>query len=111
VSAGVHHNDTVVGEEQNAGVFENARAVVRDAVENERPIAVGVHGTDFPASKEDAVGRANVEIFAMSVDLPECGIGFTEEVRRELPADGMEKRGSEKPSTHGRQRRREEEQN
>jgi len=54
--------------------------------------------------------RANIEIFAISVDLVECGIGFADEVRCELPANRMKERGSEKPSAHGRQCWREEKQ-
>jgi len=110
VGADVHHNDAVAGEEKDAGVFENAHAVIRNAMENQYPIAVGVRGTDFPSSKQDAVRCANVEIFAMSVDLTERGISFEDEIGSELPADGMEKRGPEKPSAHGRQCWREEEQ-
>src|SRR5260370_29081558 len=103
VGADVHHNDAVAGEEKDAGVFENAHAVIRNAVENQYPIAVWVRGADFPSSKQDAVRCANVEIFAMSMDLAECGIGFEDEIGSELPAEGMEKRGPEKPSAHGRQ--------
>src|SRR5260370_21304755 len=109
VGADVHHNDAVAGEEKDAGVFENAHAVIRNAMENQYPIAVGVRGTDFPSSKQDAVRCANVEIFAMSMDLAECGIVFEDEIGSELPAEGMEKRGPEKPSAHGRQCWREEE--
>ncbi len=110
VGADVHHNDAVAGEEKDAGVFENAHAVIRNAVENQCPIAVGVRGTDFPSSKQDAVRCANVKILAMSVDLTERGISFEDEIGSELPADGMEKRGSEEPSAHSRQCWREEEQ-
>src|SRR5260370_8848891 len=103
VGADVHHNDAVAGEEKDAGVFENAHAVIRNAVENQYPIAVGVRGTDFPSSKQDAVRCANVKILAMSVDLTERGISFEDEIGSELPADRMEKRGPEKPSAHDRQ--------
>ncbi len=110
MGAGVHHDDAVAGKEQDARVFENAHAIIRHAVKDQYPIAVGVRGTHFPSSKEDVVRCANIVFFVTRANLRESGIGLPDEVGCELPADRMEKRGPEKPSAHGSQCGREEEQ-
>ena len=110
VGAGVHHDDAIAGEEEDAGVSEDAHAIVGDAVEEDDPV-VGIRpAADFPAMKHHAIGGADVEVFAVCADLLEGGVGLLDKVRRKLAADGMDETGSDQPSGHGGEERREEEQ-
>jgi len=49
-------------------------------MEEEDPVAIGVIGADYPAVEEDAVGGADVEVFAMAAALREGGVGFADQV-------------------------------
>jgi len=76
----------------------DAEAVVGDSVEEEDPVAVGMIGADDPAVKQDAVGSADVEVFAVAAAVGEAGVGFADEVWSELAADGMEEAGGDQPA-------------
>lgn len=89
VSAGVHHNDAVAGANEEFGLADHADAVVGNAVEEEHPVAVGMIGANNPAAKHDAVGSANVEVFAMAAGVREGGVGLTDQIGGEVAADGM----------------------
>jgi hypothetical protein len=91
VGAGVHHNGAVTGAKEKFGLADDPDAVVGNAVEKEHPIAVGMVGADNPASEEDAVGGADVEVFAVAAGMGEGGVGLTDKVGREFAAHGMKK--------------------
>jgi hypothetical protein len=109
VGAGVHHDDTVAGTEQKFGLGYDADAVVRYAVEEEYPVGVRMVGADEPASQEDAVGGADVEVFAMAAAVGEARVGFADEVRGELTADGVEEIRGDEPAGDACQEGRQEE--
>ncbi len=108
VSAGVHHDDAVAGAQQEFRLTNDSDAVVRYTVEEEDPIPIGIFRTDFPTLEKRSVRCAHVEILAGCPRDGEGGVGFTDEIGRELAADGMEKCRAGEPSGHGRQERREE---
>jgi hypothetical protein len=109
VGAGVHQDDAVAGAEEKFGLGYNAYAVVGYAVEEEYPAAVGVVGADDPASQKDAVGGADIEVFAVTAAVGEGGVGFADEVGGEFAADGMEEVGGDEPASNACQDGRQEE--
>jgi hypothetical protein len=113
VGAGVHQDDAVAGAEEKFGLGYNAYAVVGYAVEEEDPTAVGVVGAYDPAFQEDAVGGADVEVFAVASAVGKGGIGFADEVGGEFSADGMEEVGGDEPASNacqdGRQEKKDQE--
>lgn len=110
VSASVHHDDAIAGADQELGLTDDADAVVGDAVKEEDPVAVGMVGADDPSVKQDAVGGADVEVFAVAAAVGEAGVGFADEVEGEFSADRMEKSGSDEPACDACQDGRQEEQ-
>src|SRR5271169_3912638 len=109
VGAGVHHDDAVAGTEEEFGLADDADAVIGYAVEEEDPGAIGAAGADDPAVEQDAIGGADVEVFAMAAGVGEGGVGFADEVWGELAADGVEEAGGYKPPSDTRQDGRQEE--
>jgi hypothetical protein len=105
VSAGVHHDDAVTGAKKKFGLADNADAIIGDAVEKENPTAVGMLGPDHPAAEENAVGSADVKVLAMATGDGERGVGFADQVRGELPANGMKKTGRDEPACDACQER------
>ena len=75
------------------GVADHADAVVGDAVVEEDPVAVGMVGANNPAAEEDAIGSADIEVFAVAAAVGEGGVGFADEVGSDLATDGMEEAG------------------
>jgi hypothetical protein len=57
---------------------DHADAVVCHAVVQEDPVAVGMVGADNPAAEEDAVGSADLEVFAVAAGVREGGVGFAD---------------------------------
>src|SRR6266478_7283649 len=86
-------------------------AIVSDPVEEQDPVAVGVFRADLPTSEKHSILCANLEIFAACPGSSEGGIGFADEVRSQLAANGVEERRAGEPSGHSRQERWEEQQN
>ena len=109
--AGVHHDDAVAGAQQEFRLTDDSNAVVGDAVEEEDPTAVGIFRADFPAAEKRSIRSFHVEVLASSAGGGEARGGFADEIGCQLAADRMEERGGSKPSGHGRQDRREEQQN
>ncbi len=109
VGAGVHHDDAVAGAKKEFGLADHADAVVGDAVEEEDPVAVGMVGADDPAVEEDAVGSADVEVFAVAAAVREGGVGFADKVGSEFAPDGMEEAWGYQPASDACQDRRQEE--
>lgn len=59
--------------------------------------------------EEDAVGSPDCEVFAMAAGVGEGSVGFADQVRGELAADGVEEGGGDKPARDTRQERGKEE--
>ena len=111
VGAGVHHDNAVSGAQQEFRLTDDSHAVVRDAVEEEDPIPIGIFRADFPATEKHSIRSANLEILAACPSDGERGICFADEVRSQLAANGMEERRAGEPTGHSRQERWEEQQN
>ncbi len=107
VGAGVHHDDTVAGAQQKFGLTDDSNAVVSDAVEDKNPVAVGILRPDFPAAEKRSIRSLDVEVLTGCAGGGEARVGFADEIRRELAADGMKERGSSDPSGYSSQERRE----
>ena len=108
VGAGVHHDDAIAGAQQEFGLTDDADAVVSDSVEEEYPAAVGIFRADFPTTERRSIRCLHVEIFTAAAGDCEGGVGFAEEVGRQLAADGVEERRAGEPAADSRQERREE---
>jgi galactose-1-phosphate uridylyltransferase len=98
VGARIHQRDSVASAKKDERVFENAHAVIRNAVEEQHPATIGLPGADFPAVQKNRVGRANVKGFAVDTNLREGSVRLLNEVGCKWAANGMEKRRSYKPS-------------
>lgn len=110
VSAGVHHDDTVASAEQYFGLAHDAHAVIGDTVEDNDPTAVGGFWADLPAAEHEAIGGADIEVFAVGADVGESVVGFADVGGRERFEDRMEEVWRDQPTSHAREERREEEQ-
>src|SRR5437016_3983632 len=86
-------------------------AVVSDPVEEQDPVAIGIFRADLPTSEKRSILCGHVEILAACPGDGEGSVGFADEVRSQLAANGMEERRAGQPSGHSRQERREEQQN
>src|SRR2546421_2539080 len=84
-------------------------AVVSDPVEEQDPVAIGIFRADLPTSEKRSILCGHVEILAACPGDGEGSVGFADEVRSQLAANGMEERRAGQPSGHSRQERREEE--
>ena len=62
VSAGIHHHHGVTVAQQELGVPQDSRAIVRHAMEEQDPIAIGFGRANFPSAQSDTVWCANSEI-------------------------------------------------
>jgi len=98
VGAGVHQYDIVTGTEEEQRVFEDADAIVGDAVKNKNPRAVGLRSAHLPAAKKNAIGSGHGEGFAKRADLCEGGVGLLDEVGGERASNGMKEGWSDKPA-------------
>src|SRR5882762_66727 len=86
-------------------------AVVSDSVVEQDPVAIGIFRADLPTSEKGSILRGHVEILAACPGDGEGSVGFADEFRSQLAANGMEERRAGEPSGHSRQERREEQQN
>jgi len=107
----VHHHHAVARTQQEFRLTGNADAVVRHAMKQQHPRAVGIRRRDLPAAQQHAVGRAHVERLAVRVGDREGSIGFANQVGCKLAPDGVQIRGRDQPPGHRRQHRRQEQQN
>jgi hypothetical protein len=106
VGAGVHHGDAVSGAQQEFGVLGDTDAIVGNTVKQQDPGAVGLRRTNFPAVEEDAVGRADCEVFAARVSLLERDVGFVDEVGGERAANWMKIGWGDEPASDSGKKRR-----
>src|SRR5437762_3360881 len=81
-------------------------AVVSDPVEEQDPVAIGIFRADLPAPEKRSILCGHVEILAACPGDGEGSVGFADEVRSQLAANGMEERRAGEPSGHSRQERR-----
>ena len=72
----IHHHDTVVMAQENLGCAQDARAIVRNAVEEQHPIAIRRWRSNLPAAQFDAIRRAHIEIDLSSARAVEHGLCF-----------------------------------
>jgi hypothetical protein len=109
VSTRIHHHHVVARAEQNLRLPYYTNAIVRDAMENEHPIAIGLHGTNLPTAQEGAIARAHVKLLMMRAYFGEHSVSFLNEVRGKFPALWMQERRARKPAQarrHDRRRKR-----
>ena len=107
----VHHHHSVPGAQQDFRLAGDADAVVRHAVKQQHPGAVGIPGRDLPAGEQHTVRRPHLERLAVRVGERERRIGFANQVGRKFAPDGMQIRGRHQPPRHRCQHRRQEQQN
>src|SRR5260370_10514448 len=111
VGAGVQHDQAVGGAEKDLRLADDAGAVVRGAVKEQDPAAVGILRTDFPAAEKSSIRRANVEILARGAGDSEGDVGYVDQIGSQLAANGMEERRADEPSGDRRRERRKGQQN
>ena len=92
-------------------MFEHAHAIVRNAVEEEHPGAVGPGGAHLPSAQQDAICGSNVERLTLHANLRERGVGLLDQVGSERSTHRAQERRRDQPAQHYGQKRREEQQN
>jgi hypothetical protein len=92
-------------------MFQNAYAVVGDAVKQQHPRTVWLRGSDFPAPKQNSIRSVNVKRFLVNADLLKGSIGLLHQVRRKGAPDGMQEGRSDEPADHDRGKHRKKQQN
>jgi len=108
VGASVHHDDTVSGAKKDFRLADGANAIVRDAVKEKDPAAIGVRRTDEPAAEGEAVGSLDREVLALGMGDCEGGVGFANEIGSEFAAERMEIGRADEPAGDGGKQRRKE---
>ena len=93
--ARIHQSDAVTGAKQEQRVFEDADAVVGDAVKQQISRSHRLCGSHFPAAQQNSIRSANVQRFALNTDLREGSIGLLDEVGVSAP-NGMQEGRSDK---------------
>ena len=72
-------------------------AVVSDPVEEQDPVAIGILRADLPTSEKRSILCGHVEILAACPGDGVGSVGFADEVRSQLAANGM---GNAGPASH-----------
>jgi hypothetical protein len=105
VGASVHHHHAVPRAKKELGVADDADAIVRNAVKEQDPVAIGVRRADLPATEQSSVGGTYLKVFAAGVDAGKGGVAMFNVRWQKGLAHGVKDAAAEQPAGAGREAR------